>query len=220
MCFSAEASIRSLITGLLGSVLCVSLGQIPDKIIGYFLGFVSLMQGIDYLLWTHQKCDLYNRVITILGMLLNHLQPFVIGVVVLAVNPHNKDNNLIKLLMLIYLIVIIPYSYTFIQMKGGCSLKGENHKHIVWQWNKLPFTQIRYFTFLSTMTAILILGTPNKALGIVFAVSGLFMYITSLIVYPKEVAGALWCYYTAYVPIVYYLVRKLIPFSTELVNLT
>jgi hypothetical protein len=218
MCFSEEASIRSLLAGLIGSGLCISLGTISDKTIGYFLGFVSLMQGIDYLLWRHQKCDMYNRIISVLGMVLNHLQPFVLGLVVLMLNPKNKYNKTIMTLMILYLIVIIPYSYQFIKMKGTCTLKSENHDHLIWKWNNLPFSRIRYFTFLVVMTSIFILGLPNKMAGLGFALTGLFMYSSSLVVYPREVAGALWCYYTAYIPITYYVLRKLIPFSTELVK--
>lgn len=218
MCFSKDASIRSLLAGLIGSGLCVSLGSVTDKIVGYFLGFVSLMQGIDYLLWSHQKCDTYNRIISILGMVLNHLQPFMLGIVVLLLNPKNKYNKTILSLMIIYLIVIIPYSYQFIKTRGSCTLKGKNHDHLIWKWNGLPFARIRYFTFLVIMSAIFILGTPNKIAGISFALCGIFMYSTSLIFYPKEVAGALWCYYTAYIPITYYVLRKLIPFSKEFVK--
>ena len=218
MCFSEEASIRSLIAGLIGSGLSISLGTISDKIIGYFLGFVSLMQGIDYLLWRHQKCDTYNRVISVLGMVLNHLQPFVLGIVVLMLSPKNKYNKTIMALMVFYLIVIIPYSYQFIKMKGTCTLKGENHDHLIWKWNNMPFARVRYFTFLVVMSSIFILGNPNKMAGLGFALCGLFMYSSSLVVYPREVAGALWCYYTAYIPITYYVLRKLIPFSTELVK--
>lgn len=218
MCFSEQASIRSLLAGLIGSGLCVSLGTVSDKIVGYFLGFVSLMQGIDYLLWRHQKCDMYNRVISVLGMILNHLQPFVLGIVVLLLNPKNPYNKTILTLMIIYLMVIVPYSYQFIKMKGTCTLKGENHDHLIWKWNSLPFARVRYFTFLVVMSAIFILGTPNKMVGIAFALCGIFMYSTSLIVYPREVAGALWCYYTAYIPITYYVLRKLIPFSHDLVK--
>lgn len=218
MCFSPEASIRSLAAGLLGSLLCISLGTISDKIVGYFLGFVSLMQGIEYLLWKHQKCDMYNRIISILGMVLNHLQPFVLGVIVLLLNSKTKHYKSIVVLMIVYLIVIVPYSYQFIKLKGSCTIKGENHDHLIWKWNGMKFAQFRYFTFLFVMSAILVLGIPNRILGVLTALCGIVMYASSLIIYPREVAGALWCYYTAYLPILYYLVRKLIPFSNELVK--
>jgi hypothetical protein len=218
MCFSSEASIRSLVTGLLGSFLCVSLGTVTDKIIGYFLGFVSLMQGIEYLLWQHQKCDNYNRVISVLGMVLNHLQPFILGIVVLLLNPKTPNYKLIVGLLVFYLIVILPYSYQFIKMKGTCTIKSENHDHLVWKWNGMPFARFRYAVFLFVLSAILILGVPNKVMGVLFAACGILMYSSSLVFYPREVAGALWCYYTAFIPIFYFLFRKLIPFSNNLVK--
>ena len=215
MCFSPEASIRSLISGLFGSLLCISLGSVTDKIVGYFLGFVSLMQGIEYLLWKHQKCDNYNRIVSVLGMILNHLQPFILGVVVLLLNPKTTNYNIIVGLMILYLIVIIPYSYQFIKMKGTCTLKGENHEHLIWKWNNMDFAKIRYATFLFVLSAIFVLGVPNKIMGVLFALCGILMYASSLIVYPREVAGALWCYYTAFIPIFYFLFRKLIPFFSN-----
>ena len=215
MCFSPEASIRSLISGLFGSLLCISLGSVTDKIVGYFLGFVSLMQGIEYLLWKHQKCDNYNRIVSVLGMILNHLQPFILGVVVLLLNPKTTNYNIIVGLMILYLIVIIPYSYQFIKMKGTCTLKGENHEHLIWKWNNMDFAKIRYATFLFVLSAIFVLGVPNKIMGVLFALCGILMYVSSLIVYPREVAGALWCYYTAFIPIFYFLFRKLIPFFSN-----
>ena len=210
MCFSAEASIVSLLAGLTGSLLCISLGSTRDKIVGFFLGFVSLMQGIEYLLWNHQKCDNYNKVISMLGMVLNHLQPFVLGVIVLLLNPKTQNYRKIVSLMVLYLIVFIPYSYQFVKMKGTmCTIKGETsddeHEHLIWQWNNLPYSKFCYAIFLFVMCAIFILGTPNKRSGFRFAAIATLTYASSLIFYPREVAGALWCYYTAYIPFLYYL---------------
>jgi hypothetical protein len=200
MCFSAEASIRSLLAGLTGSLLCISLGTTTDKIVGFFLGFVSLMQGIEYLLWRHQKCDNYNRFISVLGMVLNHLQPFILGLIVLLLNPKTANYRKIVTLMVFYLIVFIPYSYQFLKMKGTmCTIKGETNK------DEHDYSQFCYTVFLFVMCAIFILGIPNKSTGLRFAAVATITYTTSLIFYPREVAGALWCYYTAYIPFIYYL---------------
>lgn len=86
MCFSARVSIITFIIGIIGAYKCIQLGEPLDKIIGYFLGFVALMQLIEYLLWTHQKCDKYNKMLSITGMLLNHLQPIMLGLLVLNFN--------------------------------------------------------------------------------------------------------------------------------------
>ena len=210
MCFSPEASIRSLLAGVFGSFLCISLGTTKDKIVGYFLGFVSLMQGIEYLLWKHQKCDNYNKVISIIGMILNHLQPFILGVIVLILNPKSANYGIILSLMVFYLIVFIPYSYQFLKMKGTlCTIKGKSstdkHEHLIWQWNNLPYSKFCYLIFLFVMCSIFILGIPNKKSGLYFAAIAAITYGTSIIFYPREVAGALWCYYTAYIPFLYYL---------------
>ena len=210
MCFSAEASIRSLLAGITGSLLCISLGTTTDKIVGFFLGFVSLMQGIEYLLWKHQKCDNYNRFISVLGMVLNHLQPLILGIIVLLLNPKTANYRKILTLMVLYLIVFIPYSYQFLRMKGTmCTIKGESskdeHEHLIWKWNSMPYSQFCYLVFLFVMSSIFILGTPNKSAGLRFAAVATITYATSLFLYPREVAGALWCYYTAYIPFIYYL---------------
>ena len=36
MCFSKNASIASFSIGIVGAILCISLGTITDKIVGYF----------------------------------------------------------------------------------------------------------------------------------------------------------------------------------------
>ncbi len=213
MCFSAKASIYALVIGLSGSTLCISGGKTKDKIVGSFLAFVSLMQGIEYLLWKHQICDDYNRLISIIGMILNHLQPFILGLIVLFYTPKNKNYKAILALMVLYLCVIIPYSYQFFRMKGSmCTIKGnldkEKHEHLVWQWNNLPYSKLAYLVFLFVMCSIFILGIPDKSSGIRFASVAALTYTSSLIFYPREVAGALWCYYTAYIPLLYYFLKN------------
>jgi hypothetical protein len=94
MCYSANASIVSFTFGVIGSLLCVSLGSVKDKILGFFLFFVSFMQGIEYLLWKHQICDNYNKFISVLGMILNHLQPIVLGLLVILFNTNLSTTTL------------------------------------------------------------------------------------------------------------------------------
>jgi hypothetical protein len=211
MCFSAEASARSFLAGMVGSILCVSLGTPTDKIVGFAIAFVSLMQGIEYLLWNHQKCDQWNRFLSVCGMTLNHLQPFVIGLIILWINPQTGYRNPILALMILYLAIIIPYSYNFIATRGACTLKGKDHGNLIWKWNALPYSRFVYFAFLVIMACLFVLGMPSRLVGIIAAVCSVAIFSTSLILYPREVAGALWCYYTAFIPIVYYILRLTIP---------
>lgn len=208
MCFSAEASIQSFIAGIIGSYLTISLGSVDDKIIGYFLGFVSLMQGIEYLLWNHQKCDKYNQFLSYSGMILNHIQPIVFAIIILYFNPKTEYTKTICSLIIIYTLVIIPYSLQYVKEKT-CTLKSKCHPHLVWNWNNMKYANIRYITFISVVCLTSILGFPNKIIGIMGAIGLLVSYTTSKIVYPKDAVGALWCYYIAFVPLIYYMLKSL-----------
>jgi hypothetical protein len=48
-----------------------------------------------------------------------------------------------------------------------------------------------------------ILGIPNPNYGWLFAFFIVFTYLTSAYFYSSNV-GALWCYYTAFIPLIYY----------------
>ena len=86
MCFSKDVSLATFLTGFIGGLLCFSTGVVDLKIIGLFFMFVSLMQGIEYLLWIHQTCDDYNKNISYLAMVLNHLQPVVLCILLILYN--------------------------------------------------------------------------------------------------------------------------------------
>lgn len=206
MCFSAESSILSLTTGLIGSFLCISLGSVKDRIFGYFFGFVSLMQGIEYLLWSHQKCDMYNRVISFLGMFLNHLQPFMLGIIILVINKNVQHKYWIYLVMFLYLLFIVPYSlqFFFVGKDKQCTMKNMQN-HLQWNWNILKYNRIIYFIFLFTMCTLFLLGLPTLNDGIYFALGAIMTYTTSGIMYHTNDVGALWCYYVAFLPILYYI---------------
>jgi hypothetical protein len=208
MCFSARSSILSFTIGLLGSLLCLSLGSVKDRIIGYFFGFVSLMQGIEYLLWTHQKCDNYNRLISLLGMSFNHLQPFVLGIIILLINKNVNHKPWIYLVMFLYVLIIVPYSLQFFSVGKDkqCTLKNTAN-HLQWNWNILQYNRLIYIIFLLTMSVLFILGMPTMKTGLYFALGAILSYITSAIVYNYNDVGALWCYYVAFLPIIYFVLH-------------
>jgi len=212
MCFSANVSILTFTIGIVSSILCVSLGKPFDKILGYFVGFVSLMQGIDFLLWKHQICDNYNKILSKIGMLLNHLQPIVLGIVILIFNKKiNKINKYgVIILMIIYLFVIIPYSIQyFTNSKLQCTLKGnKTNPHLIWQWNYMKFFKIVYTIFLITICLLCLIGLPTITEGFWCSLVACITYVTSLIIYPQKSIGALWCFYVIFIPIIYFILRK------------
>jgi len=196
--------------GITGSLLCVSLGSISDKIIGFFFAFVSLMQIIDYLLWNHQICDWYNRYVSILGMILNNLQPIVLGLLILFFNSKINKNS-IYLLLFIYLCFIIPYSSQF-QQKLQCTLNGKNVEkkyskwpYLKWQWNHMNFGAEAYSIFIIVTSMLFLIGLPNRNEGIFFAIMSFITFFTSYIFYSRNFAGHMWCYYVVFWPIIYYM---------------
>jgi hypothetical protein len=210
MCFSPEASIISFLFGIIGSILVFTLGGDSNKIIALFLGFVSSMQFIEYLLWNHQKCDLYNRLLSNLGMWLNHLQPIILGILVLIFNKNLAYFYGIIGVLVVYLCIIIPYSLQFWKTNIiQCTLKNVKTKHLLWNWNGLNYSTIVYLLFLFTMVCLFIYGLPNKILGIISAIVAVFTFGSSKIIYPQKFVGAMWCFYTAFIPIIYYIIYKL-----------
>ena len=235
MCFSASMSLFSFCAGLAGAIMVYSLGTFPDKIFAIVYGFVSFMQVIDYLLWNHPICDDYNRLVSICGMFLNHLQPVVCGMAILWLNERLPTVNriVIWVMLAIYLLVISEYSWEFLTTKEKeCTLK-DSDDHLHWNWNFMKYYHYAYTTFLFTMGGLWYFGMPlllhwksplhlyidtkePQVEGINFwatfgnlsAAKSLLLYITTRQVYGTGDVGSLWCFYSVFIPFVYYLIRK------------
>lgn len=209
MCFSPEVSLATFSIGIIFSILSWSLGKAYDKIVGGFLGFVSLMQGIEFLLWNHQKCDSTNKELSVTGMWLNHLQPIVLGALILWLSPRTEHKGWIWLVMGLYLLMIIPYSLQFQnKMDLQCTTKHEGDPHLIWNWNYMPTATFVYDMFLLAFISIALLGMPGKGGGVVFALVAYFTYTTSKFLYPRDY-GSMWCFYTAFIPMIYYFARNM-----------
>ena len=209
MCFSAKVSLFTFITGMIGAILCVSLGKVMDIVIGLLLGYVSLMQLIEYLLWNHQICDNYNKIISIIGMLLNHFQPIVLGIILLYVaKPLPKNKCIILIIMMIYTLCAIPYSILFLQDSNNhCTLKNNMTKHLEWKWNEENHSILFYSIFLLSVLLLFLFGMPKIIQGVSIGVVIVILYLTSAFIYDSQHIGSMWCFFGALVPIFYYILR-------------
>jgi hypothetical protein len=210
MCFSAKVSLLTFIIGMLTSILNYNNNDDNNrnKIISLFFGFISSMQLIEYFLWTHQYCDNTNRMLSKLGLILNHLQPIVLGLLFLSyykdiINTNNKNNIIIT--MLLYSLIIIPYSLQYTK-KYQCTIKNES-THLDWKWNKLNYYVIIYLIFLLTMSLICFFAAPNYYEKIIYILCIILSFSLSVIFYSKAV-GALWCYFTVFMPLIYYFISS------------
>jgi hypothetical protein len=195
-------SIIAFTVGVIGSIFVYSLGKVYDKILGLWFMFISCMQLVDFFLWRNQKCDLINYITSIAGIILNHLQPIVLGIIILCVNTEltNQDIHYILWILLAYLCVIVPYTWQCIE-KTQCTLKNENN-HMDWKWNRFEYHNIAYFVYLLVCYLLFFGFVP--VYGILFARVNLLSFILSFFIYGNEM-GNMWCFFSVLLPICYYL---------------
>lgn len=208
MCFSKEVSLATFITGITGSIFVYTLGKLNDKIIGIYLGYVSLMQGIEYLLWNHQTCDVFHKDISFLGMILNISQPIVLGIIILLINTELKDKSLIIAILFIYSIFAIEYCKNY-SNNLQCTRPRPNDPHLVWNWTILESYTTMWAIYIITVCSICIIGMPTLDNGIRCAFAAFITMLISIIIYPRQDMGAMWCFFTALSPPFYYIARRL-----------
>jgi hypothetical protein len=211
MCFSPLASLSTFLIGIIGAILCLTLGTPTDKLVGLFFGFVSSMQGIEFALWQNQTCNNINKIISVLGMVLNHLQPIVLSILILLINHELPimTKQIIILSTIIYAIVITAYSLQF-KFDEQCTIKNE-YKHLEWKWNEMKYKAFVYMFFLLMLIFLFYIGTPDKNSGIILSAISLISYLISFFIYKKEkVIGSLWCLFASFTPVLWYGYKKLI----------
>ena len=208
MCFSPEASLAALIAGLGGSYLVYGLGKPTDKILALFLGFVSLMQGIEFILWNHQTCDDFHKNVSVLGFLLNYVQPIVLGIVVLALSPRQTYRSLIIGIMFTYGLVGILMQL-FNERISFCTTPRPDDPHLVWNWLNGDYYEMHWLSYTAISISILILGMPTLNTGIFMALVYSLTMAISKIIYKRESVGSMWCFFTAFSPFIYYISKTM-----------
>jgi hypothetical protein len=207
MCFSERLSIGTLGLGLGFSGLVTQLPKPEDKVIGIFLAFVSLMQGVEALLWRHQHCDSYNRVLTAAGMWLNHLQPLVLLILCGVYFP--SSINMIVPFGVVYTVAMLLYTSQQEESRydGKCTLKDLCTPHLRWKWNEMSNYRLFYLLFLIILFITPLLTFQNATIAKSISFAGGLAWSISAAIYPPYVVGALWCFFTAFLPGIYYSLR-------------
>ena len=174
------------------------------------MGFVALMQGIEYILWKNQECNRSNKLVSIVGMWLNHLQPLVLGALILGLSPRSTYTTWIQWIMVLYTAIIVPYSLQF-QDKANlqCTTQKPGDPHLIWNWSNMSYSTAVYTLFLITMSLIAILGMPTLTQGIVFAsIAVITLFLSGVFFYKRPVVGAMWCFFAVFLPAIYYILRR------------
>ena len=210
MCFNKEVSLFSFFTGIIFSILLYQLNNVSYKIIALFLGYVSLMQLIEFLLWSHQVCDNYNKIISICGMILNYAQPIILAILLLTFYKQSKENKKYIIgITIIYSIIITIYSSQYFKPENlKCTLK-ECNPYLLWSWSNMSYSNIVSIIFIIVLGLLCYIGIPDKEIAYKFIILGSFFLISSAIIYPRNFIGVLWCFYTAFIPMILYFLHFL-----------
>jgi len=208
MCYSEEVSMLTFLVGTCSSILVYSLGSAFDQIIGVYFGYVAFMQLIEWLLWRHQVCDNYHKSVSYTGMLLNGIQPFVLGALILAWSPRTTYKPLIGIISFAYLLFTV-YNTKLYTSNLQCTQPRDKDPHLVWNWTSLDSFPLMWIVYLSTSILICLLGMPTLRLGLIFSVGTILTLLISMRVYERQDVGAMWCFFTNFIPLSYYLLSKL-----------
>jgi hypothetical protein len=194
MCFSAEVSLSTYIIGMLGIIRLWNLNLKPEAI---FYACVIQMQLIEFLLWKNNQCNEMNKTITKIGIIINHLEPFILWLAIYSFSPYILPNWLNKYMMIFFAIAIF---YTYYVFKNGCTVvTKESAPHLQWDWNSENYNNIFYFIFLLALILLSSYGLGKNGNTHAFIVFISFV-ISYLIYNKKHSTGAIWCFLAASVP--------------------
>jgi hypothetical protein len=199
MCLNKEVSI---ITYGIGLISCLILYLRDYKIEALLYGFVIQMQLIEYLLWLNNRCNNINKIITKIGIVINHLQPVILYLIIIYFNNDNINKFLkiiIHIIIIIYLISISIYFSFNYKLLNSCTIGIPNEKELQWeiQYGK---NKKFYFIFVSSLVLLLLLGfiKHNYLNAYLILLTFIISYVKY---YETKGIGTIWCLFAAYIPL-------------------
>lgn len=203
MCYSADLSFTSLSFGIFASLMLINFGSPQstntNKAIGYFFLFVTLMQLVEYFLWIDIDCvNGFNKLGSLLGPILNHLQPVVLLILATTfLEPSNLiSQSVIIPANILYLIYCIYIYIKYVSNESNFCVKTNDCEHLNWTWKK-DFNYLFYFliSFINIANFY-----TNTNLIVSFGVSYMLLII-SIFGFNKNI-GEFWCLMVTGVPLI------------------
>jgi hypothetical protein len=211
MCYSKDLSLASLTFGVFASLILINFGNkesaSTNKAIGYFFLFVTLMQLVEYFLWSDINCQNgLNKLGSLLGPILNHLQPVVL---LLLASFFLEPTNLISINLIIpaniLYICYVGYEYIkYISNESNLCVRTNKCDHLDWSWKK-DFNYTFYF-IISFMNVANFYKNTNLIVS--FGLSYLLL-IVSIFNYQYNI-GEFWCLMVTGIPLVNLFMQKIL----------
>ena len=198
MCFNKEISITTYGIGTIGSMYLWKY----NKTLSIFYAWVVLMQLIEFFLWNNQTCSdnitkMNNINITKIGTLINHLEPFILWISIIAFG--TALSTYTHVWMIIFCAITVLYSIG-LDIDECTVVTNESSPHLHWKWNAGPNYMCYYVLFLFSLI-LLSLDGLDKNISVFNASIVMISFVLSLIIYSdKHSTGAIWCFAAAFAP--------------------
>ena len=206
MCFNYETSLFTFLVGTIFSVILMEYGNVEfmpeNETTGIFFMFISLIQLMDFLFWIDIKNDYgINKIVTILGPLLNVSQPIIFYLIKCFYYKPNvfsmKNFNLpVALLNLAYLIYFVMMYKQFLS-QGELTTSTKNG-HLDWPW--LQFASTNFYLLVLAVNIFYLFDIKYALVlsGIAYS----FLVLSEKYFYYNS--GELWCFFGSFVPFIMY----------------
>jgi len=208
MCFSKNLSMMSFLFGIFSSLMLIIFGNTKsyntNLSIGLFFIYITLIQLVEYLIWSDLKCENgLNKFASLIGPLLTNFQPVIL---LMIFSYYIKSNNIIsnKILYCVNIIYIfyIFYVYFGIYMKENICTGLNKYNHLEWPW----INSFNYYFYYIVLFINIMNYLNNKNIVTVLIISIIF----DIISYYKfsHNIGEFWCLLGTSVPLILLFIQK------------
>lgn len=199
MCFNKQSSLAAFIIGIISSLVLIKVGSYKNKPFNYTVGtffiFISMVQLMEYFMWSDISCtNNMNKMATMMGHLLIHLQPTLLFLLGYAFYKDKKSNVIITSINLIYFIYVMVNYFGFVNSDKLCTTVKNGHLDWPWKYN------FNYSLYL-LLGLINILYYFDSILGLILIALLAFFYFVSY-KYFNTNTGELWCFFSISIPLI------------------
>ena len=160
------------------------------------------MQLIEYLLWTNNKCNSKNITISNIGAFTNFIQPIILYLAIIYYNKNITIENkkIVNITIILYLLSLFIYSLNLFPI--SCSIVTSiSSPYLQWGWMYKKYPNFITIMFPVSLALLIYFGL-DKPINLYMSIMVLLSFILSFIIYKKQRAfGAIWCWYTVFIPI-------------------
>jgi hypothetical protein len=198
MCYSARSSFATFLIGFIFSVVLIKFGNPvytrENTAFGSFFILISLIQLMDFGFWMDLRNSFgINRLLTIIGPILNAGQPIILYLIKLVVAKPATYNLPILAMNVAYGVYLSYAYYRFLTEEKTLTTTTKNG-HLEWRW--LDYVYPAFYLVPFAVNAFYL--TDFSYSLFVFLITSLFM-VLSVRYFPYRI-GEMWCFFGAFIP--------------------